>query len=590
LLIGVVLASVCPVLSAAPDLIRHTEIPFLKGVGSTSVIDLRVDLADFPSSANVYRVVLPQLTAQNVAAVSSKFGIAAKPVQRQDVFFSESSDVTLLVFRFSDSILYATNEWVSEVQPNSLPSTDESIRIAKRYLVAKGLTVDGMVASAVQPMTVAAYDESTGAETTYSHCNEVYFTYTIGAIPVVGPGAKIKVAVGEGGEILGVYRAWRRTTLLAPYSLMPATNALEYLRIIGVRSNLESPDRAIVEEISLGYYAIPGPEKQDYLEPVYVFKGSVVKGNENEGGSKESFVQYIPAVLEHAKEHAARALAIASGAQFAAQPTKVEPSGQLKAADGGKPAVGVEWVNEYHGYAPNLSNNDENTWGLYDWLGTKSWTKSFTWGDDNADEQDFKRAEAEGGGVDYDYADNVDLVMFSGHGSYNFFMFGHLHDDLYLTTSDAQWGGGTGGGDVEWLIIDACNVLYHSSSNPVWRWRNALQFYGAHYMLGFHTVAQDVADRGAYVGRCLTGYYGQSYKLIRNAWWYATTVTEGSSCICSYLRVAGSGYGAPAGWGWNTYYDVPHLYFFNSALGGYQETFDPWYGYTRTFYYSSWTC
>jgi uncharacterized protein DUF6345 len=191
-------------------------------------------------------------------------------------------------------------------------------------------------------------------------------------------------------------------------------------------------------------------------------------------------------------------------------------------------SIGIEWVNEYHGRASDLSNNDNNAQGFYNKL---DGTERFEYGDDNAWDQDFE-ASGVGSpttGTDTSYSDNVDIMFFSGHGSTSGMFFGKsANDDGTARPSDMRLGNK----DLEWLVIDACKLL--NSSDVFSRLEDS--FVGLHYMLGFHTTCSDVKTRGEKFAKKLNdGWH------VRCGWIDACTETESSSCECAYLRAYSSG-------------------------------------------------
>ena len=189
---------------------------------------------------------------------------------------------------------------------------------------------------------------------------------------------------------------------------------------------------------------------------------------------------------------------------------------------------GIEWVNNYHGRANDLSNNDNNAQGFYNKL---NGTKSVEYGDDLAWDQDFEESGAgsPSTGSDSTYADNVDIVFFSGHGSSSGFLFGKSnHDDGKARPAEL----GLGNKECEWLVVDACQVL--DRTDVFNRLRNA--FKGLHYILGFHTTCLDVKDRGEKFASKLND--GQR---VRNAWINACAETEDSGTECAYLRADSNG-------------------------------------------------
>ncbi len=192
--------------------------------------------------------------------------------------------------------------------------------------------------------------------------------------------------------------------------------------------------------------------------------------------------------------------------------------------------LGVEWVNNYHGRARDLRSCDECAERFYNEL---DGTREFNWGDDSAWDQDFETT------FDDRFADDVDIVFFAGHGSPNSILFGVNHHD------NGSAGSATmrlGDGQCEWLVLDACQTLHEDHLRA---WLNS--FTGLHYILGFHSNANDSRNRGRYFARRLN-----RGKTVRVAWIKACKLTAKNSRRLAYLRADDTGRGT------NTYNDHWH--------------------------------
>lgn len=190
--------------------------------------------------------------------------------------------------------------------------------------------------------------------------------------------------------------------------------------------------------------------------------------------------------------------------------------------------IGIEWVKSYHGRAANLTNTKPQAEGFYN---TLSATRQFNWGDDLAWDQDFEQ-QGQGSpatGTDTTWVDNVDMVFFSGHGSPGSFLFGVASDDAKAKPTEIVWGNR----DLEYIALDACNVLEESGVFSRWGWP---VFKGLHLMLGFHTTTGDEPDRG----RILAQYLNAG-NTVRSAWIKACQDTEGSDTQWAYLRADQAG-------------------------------------------------
>lgn len=191
-------------------------------------------------------------------------------------------------------------------------------------------------------------------------------------------------------------------------------------------------------------------------------------------------------------------------------------------------SIGVEWVKQYNGLQGNLTNTKPQAEGF---LNTLAATREFNWGDDLAWDQDFEEVGrgTPTAGTDTTWADHVDAVFFSGHGSPDRFYFGRKIDDAVAKNTEIRWGDL----NLELVVLDACNVLEHDGVFDRWGWRC---FAGLHYICGFHTVTGDEPDRG----RLLAQYLNAGWT-IREAWIRAAQDTEGSDTQWAYLRANAPG-------------------------------------------------
>lgn len=192
--------------------------------------------------------------------------------------------------------------------------------------------------------------------------------------------------------------------------------------------------------------------------------------------------------------------------------------------------IGVEWVNNYHGRAPDLSNCDRCAERFYDEL---DGTQQFNWGNDLAWDRDFEEPG------DDDYADDVDIVYFAGHGSPNSILFGvDTHNNGTASSASIRLGNN----DCEWLVLDACQTL-EEGHRLAWQ----ASFRGLHYILGFHTNADDSRNRGEYFARRLN-----RGKAVREAWIKACKLTAPNRLRLAYYRADDTRSGT------NTYNDHWH--------------------------------
>ncbi len=218
---------------------------------------------------------------------------------------------------------------------------------------------------------------------------------------------------------------------------------------------------------------------------------------------------------------------------------------------------GAEWVNNYnHPFVPqrtNLLHCQQNAQGFFNQL---SGTGDFIYGDKWAWDQDiehfFSASELAAAdpppqypfGDGASYAEKVDLLFFSGHGTPDGLLFGVPSKDNGEARYDEMLLGL--GGKLKWFVMDACKVL--EETGVKFRWGRV--FKGLRIMLGFHGNCRDVPDRGLRFANYLKGVpstasqnasTATSGETIRHAWELACMETEITIANSwAYLHVGGT--------------------------------------------------
>lgn len=184
-----------------------------------------------------------------------------------------------------------------------------------------------------------------------------------------------------------------------------------------------------------------------------------------------------------------------------------------------------EAVGEYNGTNPDLPKTVPEGEKFQDALAKHSstWVNDFAWRDNAAWERDFRDETL--GGTDDAYGDDVDLLLFAGHGNSSGFYFGVNQDDLQVHYNDAILGDK----DLEWLIVDACQVLKNDAGKwNRWGWP---VFEGLHYILGYSTNTFDVDTRGEDFLKYAMKYGWR----VKSAWVKATILSENGT-TAAYMR------------------------------------------------------
>jgi hypothetical protein len=164
--------------------------------------------------------------------------------------------------------------------------------------------------------------------------------------------------------------------------------------------------------------------------------------------------------------------------------------------------------------------------------------RRFNWAATTAWERDFKEGST---GLDHLYVDNVDMTFYMGHGSGAGFTFENNHDDTQLHYNDVV--GAWGDIDLEWLALLSCSVIADSYDGKTWAQRWGPAFSGLHLMLGFANTAYDEAGFGGAFANWTLGYQLGFTTLppmpIRSAWFLAHDGYQPASVFAAAMGVIG---------------------------------------------------
>lgn len=215
---------------------------------------------------------------QTLASTLFPVGVTVMGDETPELYRLSAEPYYLECCKNSSSIWYADeSKLYSEVYaPVELPSEEEARDIAEDFLAS--LIGDGVIPEGVEfefrdigeTMTVTFDRDTEQTETVINHLDVLFSFGELDGIPVEGPGAKIRVSIGEEGEVIGLHYVWRE--IEKAFGAYPAISEDEATEIFkeGIEAEFETL------EVKLGYYAESEYEKQDFLQPYYIFDGTVV--------------------------------------------------------------------------------------------------------------------------------------------------------------------------------------------------------------------------------------------------------------------------------------------------------------------------
>jgi len=258
-------------------------------------------LPDTPDKMMVYKVKRPEVTVEKVLALAEALGLEGNITETDEKFIVRNGSFELEVLKASGRVAYAdlSKIYGDISNPPNLPSEDSAIESAIKFLSDKGLMPsDAEFSKVVTDFAEIARKDPNTSEVSVEKIDlvmQVMFSREIDGFPVVGPGSKLKVYIGDNGDVVGVYKCWRAYEPYEQFDILTAKQAFERLKergICGVKAL--TGEKVTVKEVYLAYYARPAVDKQEYFQPVFVF--------ELDTGRGEIIKQYVPALRDELED------------------------------------------------------------------------------------------------------------------------------------------------------------------------------------------------------------------------------------------------------------------------------------------------
>jgi len=286
----------------------------------------KTSLSTSPGQAAVYEIKSSDVTTASVIALGRRLGFSGKASLIDNgakIIMSdgEGEDVRqLTVWTASGAVEYGyvEPEKLYPSEPAELPSQPEAESIAYDFLQQADLlppsyhslakikdetTVIAGGGYSVSPRYAAPAAEAApsapAAPTAPTEPSAptywlVSFPYQVDGASATGPGSKIEVSVGDGGEVVRMLWSWRQMSPLGTDNIISEKQA--YQDLIQGKGSLDVPldcRQVVVEQVQLKYWLDPPSEKQYYAAPVYEFTGQCLDKN---GNHLEDFTGWTPAL------------------------------------------------------------------------------------------------------------------------------------------------------------------------------------------------------------------------------------------------------------------------------------------------------
>jgi len=273
---------------------------------------LNTSLSTDDRQAPVYQISELDINEDYVEELGRKLDFTGKPVSMDGgskIVMTDSimdSPRQLTVWTASGAIEYGftSPDKLYPAHTPILPSLDEAKTLAYDFLEELDLLPpDYRNYSDIQDKIVVVagggYNIDEGIAGNYIQKDPSYwlvkFPFNVDGSPVTGPGAKTEVSIGDEGEPVSLVWAWKEVMPVYTEKIKSEQSAFD--DIVNNKGTVDMPvscPNVRIDEVQLSYWIDPLSEKQDYILPVYVFKGGCL---DDSGRYIEGFTAWTDALL-----------------------------------------------------------------------------------------------------------------------------------------------------------------------------------------------------------------------------------------------------------------------------------------------------
>jgi hypothetical protein len=259
------------------------------------------DLFSFPEIPAVQTVALLRSPPPNdispdfARKIAERFGVKGDVEDVGARLIVRDKRSTLEIFTATGSVRWSARPGPgreAEAAPKLLdkqPATDRALaRLREVGLEHKAASVHS-----VTDLEFSFRQANAREETTWAIARQVNLRFKIAGLPFFGPGAKIQVSLGDGGNPLETLRFWREVETVAEARTISPDHVIDILRRDESFAQLRPGESSVrFDRCQLGYYALPPREVQRVVVPVFAFTGTA----STPALPRYDFMRYVPAV------------------------------------------------------------------------------------------------------------------------------------------------------------------------------------------------------------------------------------------------------------------------------------------------------
>jgi len=176
--------------------------------------------------------------------------------------------------RYGDMALFRSDH-TEKIRQNVISEADAPAAALAILTNYGGLPSDAIFNNAETQYAIQFDTTTNQVIARYPVLTEVSYFQKLEDRSIVGGGGLIVVDLGENGELLELRKVWRTVTPSGTVNIISSSSAFEKIRQGDVINPSKGDNDLNITRIRLGYYEKGYNQTQEYLDPVWIFRGSL---------------------------------------------------------------------------------------------------------------------------------------------------------------------------------------------------------------------------------------------------------------------------------------------------------------------------
>jgi len=266
-----------------------------EAASSNAKVNVGTSLPSAPGTMKTFKAVNANLNADKAKSIAGAFGMQGSPTGG-NVLGLEEGGKSLKIQSDTGSIRFMDTGRMGKDEGKSLPNAGQGGAKADKFISDNKLLGQEAHRSGVDIAETLQQTKQGGPTSTRTREMQVNYRFKLKNMDVEGPGAKATVFMGDNGDVVGFFKAWREVAEDKDVKTKSSDKAIAALMAKGewnMNKAAGGPVREIhINKARLAYWAEDIGKGLVGIDPAYIFEGTL----ERFDGTMVPFMQKVSAV------------------------------------------------------------------------------------------------------------------------------------------------------------------------------------------------------------------------------------------------------------------------------------------------------